>query len=149
MSILPNKPRRHIGLRALSKQSGTIILSVRSVFPFDFFSDTLILDLNKINLVKNDFFFSKTVYTVEYADILNVVAECGPFFGNVKITTRFFTAEPLTISFLKRKDALTARHLLNGLLIAYNQGDTITVKLPEDLEKTKQYLLELGIAKEG
>jgi hypothetical protein len=100
-----------------------VLTSVTAVFPFALFPDTAIVDREKITISHRTFFRTAEVISIRIHDILNVTADIGPMFGSVKIHTRFFDPDkPYAISFLKRRDALRLKRILQGYVIAIQKG---------------------------
>lgn len=61
--------------------------------------------------------------SIRIEDILNVTVDVGPFFGSLKIFTRFFNAnKPYMVSFLRRDDALRIKRILQGYIIALQKN---------------------------
>jgi len=55
-------------------------------------------------------------------DILSVEADIGPFFGSVHTASRYFITNPYAINFLWRRDAVRLQRMLQGYIIAHEQG---------------------------
>jgi hypothetical protein len=100
-----------------------ILLSATTVFPFTLFPDTLTLDREKLTISHRLFFRVAEVISIRIEDILNVTADVGPFFGSVKISTRFFDAQkPYHVNYLWRHDALRIKRVTQGYIIAMQKG---------------------------
>lgn len=111
--------------RRLSEAIGhsqDLIFSATTVFPFNLFPDTVALDREKVTIVNRTFFRTAEIISLRIEDVLNVMADVGPFFGAVKIQTRFFDAASYSIRFLRRNDALKLKRLLHGYVIAKQKG---------------------------
>ncbi len=50
------------------------------------------------------------------------MALCGPIFATLKITTRFYSGKPIIIKYLKKAEALRAKRLIHGLIVAHRKG---------------------------
>src|SRR5476651_308569 len=75
-----------------------ILIRVTTMFPFTIFPDTITIDRTKLTITHREFFKSAEVLSIGIEDILNVAATVGPFFGSVKIHTRFFDPDkPYTV----------------------------------------------------
>jgi len=109
-------------LSNITRGSEIILLKIKTVFPFTLFPDIIIIDLHKINIIRNDFFLTKRVNSINHEDILNIAAECGPLFATLKITTRFFSGKPIIIPYLKKSDAILTKRLIHGLIVAHKKG---------------------------
>lgn len=100
-----------------------VLLSATTVFPFTLFPDTLTLDREKLTISHRLFFRVAEVISIRIEDILNVTADVGPFFGSVKVSTRFFDArKPYEVNYLWRQDALRIKRVTQGYIIAMQKG---------------------------
>lgn len=120
-------------LSKLTTESQITLFKVKTVFPFTFFPDTLVIDLFKINIIRKTFYLSERIISVEICDVLNVDLIYGPLFATLKISTKFFTQKPISLSFLRKKDAVKARRIITGLLIAYKNNIPIDQINKKDL----------------
>lgn len=117
----PRSSQNKVGkdtLASMTRDSRTILFKTKTVFPFTLFPDKIIIDLDKLNIIRKDFFWSRRINSINHEDILNITAECAPLFASLKITTRFFSNKPFIISFLKKSGAVLIRRLVHGLIIA-------------------------------
>lgn len=95
------------------------LVSATTVFPFTLFPDTLSIDRTKLTITHRDFFRTAEVLSIRIEDILNITATVGPFFGSVKISTRFYDPDkPYTVDMFTRADALRIKRITQGYLIA-------------------------------
>jgi len=110
-----------------------VLFSATTVFPFTLFPDTITVDRAKLSVAKRMFFQVAEAMTIRIEDILNVTADVGPFFGSVKIATRFFdTKKPYTVNYLWRHDALKLKRIMQGYIIAKQQNiDCSSLSAPE------------------
>jgi len=104
--------------------SQEVLCHASSVFPFMLFPDTITIDREQVSLVHRNFFKMGEVSSIRIADILNVEANIGPFFGSLQISTRFFSEQKEThrINWLSRADALRVKRILLGYLVAVKKG---------------------------
>lgn len=108
-------------IRRLSEAIGNsqdMLFMATTVFPFTLFPDTVTVDREKVTVVNRTFFRVAEIVSIRIEDVLNVTADVGPFFGAVKIQTRFFDRDVHAIKYLKRSDALRLKRLLQGYVIA-------------------------------
>lgn len=100
-----------------------VLLRVTTVFPLTLFPDTITIDRTKLTISHREFFKVGEALSINIEDILNVVAGVGPFFGTIKISTRFFDPDkPYVVYKLWRKDALRIKRILQGYIIAMQKG---------------------------
>jgi hypothetical protein len=99
--------------------STDVLVEATTVFPFTLFPDTVTVDRTQVNIVHRSFFQVGEAVSIRIEDVLNVVANVGPFFGSLQIHTRFYdTKKPYVINWLWREDALKIKRILHGYLIA-------------------------------
>lgn len=127
----------------MARKSMQVLYQTRTVFPFDFFPDTLTITANKIEVVNSSFFGSNQTTSVPLRDIANVEIQTSPFFATVRIINIRFPMHPLTLQYLKKPDAIKAKNIIDGLLVAISQGADITAIEPE------QFLREIEQVGQG
>lgn len=122
--------------------SHEVLASASTVFPFSFFPDTVTLDREKVTITHRVFFQVAEVMSIRIEDILNVTANFGPFFGSLKISTRFFDPDkPYEVNYFWRKDALRLKRILQGYIIAIQKQIDCSALTAKELT---QVLDELG-----
>lgn len=122
--------------------SHDVLVTAVTVFPFTLFPDTVSLDRTKLTIIHREFFWTSEVMSIRIEDILNVTADAGPFFGSLKVYTRFFNNEkPYFISYLRRNDAIKIKRILQGYIIALQKKINCSTMKTEDLA---QVLYDLG-----
>lgn len=109
-------------LMGVTIHSHEVLYKADTVFPFNLFPDTIIIDKEKLTIVARFFFWVARITSVPIRDILSVEADVGPFFGSIKLTSRYFFTNPHSIRYLWRKDAVRIQKLLQGFIIA-NERD--------------------------
>ena len=105
-------------LEELQHASDRTLFKARTVFPFTFFPDTIILDYQKISIIKKKFFLSEKIDSINHADIMHVEVDTGPLFATLKITTKYFSGKPIRIQYLGKKHAIRVRDIMHGLISA-------------------------------
>ncbi|MEK7561834.1 MAG: hypothetical protein AAB541_03140 [Patescibacteria group bacterium] len=125
----------------LTQKGQERLFKADTVFPFQLFPDTVILDREKLSVAARSFYRVAKITVVPIADMLNVAADVGPFFGSVHITSRYFSTKPLSVRFLWRGDAVRLQRLLQGYIIAHERKvDCTTI----DTEHLVILLTDLG-----
>jgi hypothetical protein len=131
--------------KALAKAIGgahEVIVTATTVFPFTLFPDTLTIDRTKLTVAHRTFFRVAEVMSIRVEDVLNVTANVGPFFGSVKIATRFFdTEKPYEVDYLTRSDALRVKRIMQGYIIAMQRKIDCSALTTQELSRL---LDELG-----
>ena len=130
ISKKPAKPS-DIKLKDFTRDSDEILYSADSVFPFQLVPDTITIDRQKVTIAQRTFIRIAKILSVNVNDMLNVEADIGPFFGTVKLTSRFFANKPQKITWLARKDAIQIQRILQGYIIAH-QKEIDSSKIPRD-----------------
>jgi hypothetical protein len=112
------------------KRSDTVLFKAKTIFPFDFFPNDLIIDITKVTVITRNFFFSGQTQSINIKDILDIVVETGPFFATIRVIDMgYLPTNKIHIKYLKKKDAMQARAIIEGLLAANKAGVDIT-KIP-------------------
>lgn len=123
-----------------------IVYRVNSLFPFDFFPDSLVVDELKVSFIFAAF-LNKEVISILIKDITDVLVETNIFFGSVIVSGGDYEGNasqgdekgPLTIRFLNRSEAYKARQIIMGLMIYQDQKvDTSKFSIPDLIQKTQQ-----------
>jgi hypothetical protein len=130
-------------LASVVSGSQEVLYEAKTVFPFTLFVGSIVVDREKMTLTHRSFFKMGDVTAIRIEDILNVVANVGPFFGSVKVTIRMSNESQPTaeMHYLTRKDALNIQRIAHGYSIARQQG-VDTASLPK--EQLVDMLLALG-----
>ena len=115
--------------------SQDILFIASTVFPFTLFPDTVAVDREKVTVVNRMFFRVAEIVSIRIHDVLNITADVGPFFGAVRIQTRFFESDIHYIKFLRRDDALRLKRLLQGYVIAAQKEIDCDAFTAEELTK--------------
>lgn len=120
-----------------------VLASAKTVFPFTLFPDFVVLDRTKLTITTRSFFMVGEVVSLRIQDILNVTADVGPFFGSLKIWTRYFNNNdhPYEVHWMWRSDALKISRIMQGYLIALKNKVDCT---PLSSKELAQMLDQLG-----
>jgi hypothetical protein len=105
-------------LDKLLNYSSTVIFRAKTVFPFTFFPDEIVITLNDVNVIFEEFFLSKQVRSLSISKIAEVVATTGFFFAQVRIIDKEFSQMSITVDYLKIADAMKIKRLIQGLLFS-------------------------------
>jgi len=110
----------------LLNESHIVLLKLKSVFPFDFFPDEIIVDPMKVNIVSREFFLSPTTHTIYIKNILDILVDCSVFFATVRIMYEGFGPNVVYVKYLKKSEAQKARRIIQGLAVATREGVDFT-----------------------
>ncbi len=111
----------------LAGKSDSVLLKVSTFWPFTFFVNDIIIDPYKVNIIFREFFWSEHIHSVMIKDILDVVVDTSIFFATITIVDQGYIENSICITYLKRKDALKARKIIQGLIIAHRQSVDLSV----------------------
>ncbi len=98
-----------------------VIYSISSVFPFDLLPNTLVIEETKINLIFWIFLGSKQIHSVDIRDVTNVFLETTPFFANIRIVSKTFTENEISMNKLWKKEATKAKDIIEGMRFLNNK----------------------------
>lgn len=130
-------------LHKVARDSRVVLARASAVFPLTLFPSTIAVDRSQVAITKRTFFFAGNVTSIQIDDVLNVTAIVGPFFGRIRIATRFFDPDkPYEVDHFWRDDALRIAAILNGLVVARANGIDLSalsgVELVETLKRVGQ-----------
>ena len=109
----------------------------RSVFPFEFFPDELIISERRVIWIHRYGFWMNRVVSVLHQDIADIEASSGPFFGHLHIRN-FTGGEEIVMEHLWKKDLQKARDLTELLMMKHRVGikdRSIKDSVKDQLEK--------------
>ncbi len=109
-------------LDTLLEQANQVLLKCNTVFPFDLFPNTLIIDYNKVDIIYRSFFATSQTVSVPIARVNHVTVDVVTFLATLKIEVRGMDKNPAPLMFLRARDAHLAKNLLLGLVGAHNHG---------------------------
>jgi hypothetical protein len=125
-------------LAAISKRHDIELLRVSTVFPFNLFPDTLIIDTTKMTIVKTQFFATEQVTTIPLKEISDITMQTAFFLASVTFqympqTSSPGTTQPIFVSInaLKRKDAIRVKSIIKGALVAKAENIDIAKLSPD------------------
>lgn len=124
---------------SLVKKSNRILISISShAFPFDPFPDTVNIEEGRITII-NRHAFSSEVHSVDIKDISNIFINTVVFFAQLTIISKTFEANEIKVAYLRIREAVFARRIIEGLRVFANKGiDTSGYSIKELLDKLKE-----------
>jgi hypothetical protein len=117
----PEVKAEMVKLEKLTEETESVIYEISSVFPFQLFPDRLILDKNKLTVVRKDLLI-KRIFPILIEDIMTVKVNRGPLFASIVLEARGYEMNPNPITFLKPEDASRAEKYILGLIKAKREG---------------------------
>lgn len=126
-------------LEGLVKKSNRLLVSISSHgFPVDLFPDTVNVEEGRITIITRGF-FSSQVHSVDIKDISNIFINMAPFFAQLIIVSKTFAQNEIRIRNLRKKEAIFARRIIEGLRVFENkQIDTSNYTKEELIAKLKE-----------
>ena len=141
-NIFPNKPQRatdttkaEARVRKLARKSEEVLYRLKTVFPFDFFPDTLTINSNKLDINSSYFFFSHQTQSIPLRDIGMVEVQTSLLFATLKIINLRYPLEPVEINFLWNHEAEKAKQIIDGLLVTMSHGADVAAIEPQRMLK--------------
>lgn len=121
-----------IKLERLKNKCEHILFKASTVFPFDFFPSDLIVDTEKVSIILRSFFGSEQIHCIPVKNITDLSLEHSLFFATIHILpARVFQNQVLSIGHLKKNEALKARNIIQGLVIADKENITLSSVSPD------------------
>jgi hypothetical protein len=117
----PEPGKTHEKLIDITEKAHDVLFQADSVFPFTLFPDTLTLDREKLTIAIRSFFRVAKIITVPVTSMISAEADVGPFFGSVRMTSKYFVDNTHEVRFLWRDDATRIHRLLQGFIIAHER----------------------------
>jgi len=99
------------------------------------------VDREKLTIAARSFFRVASVNSIPITDVQSVEVDVGPFFGTVKVTSKYFVNNQREIRYLWREEATKIHHLLQGLILAHQRHVDINTL---DKEQLLLLLSDLG-----
>lgn len=103
----------------LIKRSDEVVYRIKSVFPFDFFPDEVIVDRTKIDILYGMFFATREIMSILIENIYEVTIDYSLFFATLRFRVIGYQVDPPPIYFLKKNEAIRLRHIVTGLILAH------------------------------
>lgn len=128
-------------LKAVVRESHTILAKAHSVFPFQLFPDGINIDRHKLTIIRRQFFGVEQKVSVPLENVKNIEADVGPFFGSVVITSDLFINNIQKVHFLWRDDAKKIQKLVQGAVVAQAEGIDLNKIATKEL---RSLLIDLG-----
>lgn len=117
------------------------LLRATSLFPFQLFPDTITIDTTKITIVEKTMFATEAIHSCTLKDLSDVEVQTAFFMGTVYIRYMPQSNSPgmnepkeIKITALSREDAMKAKKILRGVLVAKAEKINIASLTPEELK---------------
>lgn len=118
--------------------SNRVLLRASSVFPWDFFPSSIVVEETRITIITRQL-FSSQLHSVDIKNISNVFIANGILFAQLAIVSNTFTENQIIINRVWKKDAILIRRLIEGLrMFVAHDIDTTGYKVEELISKLKE-----------
>lgn len=123
----------------LIKKSNRCIISISSLFPWDFFPNTIQVEESRVTFIFRQFLSSQS-YSVNIKDISNVFLETSLFFAAIQVVSRTFVQNDITIPHLNPKKARLVQTVIEGLrTFTEHDIDTSNYGVNELIAKVEEF----------
>lgn len=99
-----------------------ILYQTSAIFPFHLSPDQIVIDTQKVTIFYNQFLGPTSAETVLIDNIGDVDIDVSFVFGALKILSSSHQNQWLEITHLPKSEAIKARRIIEGLLIARKEG---------------------------
>jgi hypothetical protein len=123
-------------LSELTDAAQRVLFKTKTVFPFDLFPNDVIVNDDKVDIVFREFFMAETIHSEMIEELKDVVVETSPFFATLRLVDTFNVET--CVKYLPTKDALKARDIIQGLVVAKKRGLDLTNMTKEEILKKIQ-----------
>lgn len=135
-----NREQTRHKLENIAERHDIELLRIKGVFPFDLFPDTLIIDTTKVTIVKSQMFATENIITIPLKDLADAHVQTALFLASLTIaympqasSPGMLKPEEDQISCLKRADAIRAKNIMKGVMIAQSEKIDISKLSPEEV----------------
>lgn len=127
-------------LQAISERHDIELLRAKTVFPFTFFQDTIIIDTTKVTIIRKQMFATEHITTIPLKDIADATVQTALFLGTLTVSYMPQASSPGMLSpvedhltSLRREDAIRAKNILKGVLVAHAEDIDIAKLEPNEI----------------
>ncbi|MBA3724654.1 MAG: hypothetical protein H0W89_07280 [Candidatus Levybacteria bacterium] len=127
-------------LQAIAERHDIEILRAKTVFPFSIFPDTLIIDTTKMTIIRKQMFATEHITTIPIKDVADATVQTALFLATLTVSYMPQASNPMMIkpiedhiTCLKREDAIRAKNIIKGILVAHAEDIDIAKLTPEEI----------------
>jgi hypothetical protein len=127
-------------LQAIAERHDIELLRAKTVFPFSFFPDTIIIDTTKLTIIRKQMFATEHITTIPLKDIADAIVQTALFLGTLIVAYMPQASSPGMlkpvedhITSLRREDAIRAKNIIKGILVANAEGIDIAKLEPDEI----------------
>lgn len=123
----------------LIAKSNRCIISISSLFPWDFFPNTINVEESRVTFTFRQFLASQS-RSVEIKDISSVFIESSLFFATIQVISNNYVENEIKVSYLNRKKAYVVHRVIEGLRIFKEHHiNTSNYEIDELVAKTEEF----------
>lgn len=115
VNSLPDPTAEIDTIKKLAEETNTLVYELSSAFPFQIFPDKIIIDKNKVTIVRKELFF-KRISPLLFEDIQTVRVNRGILFAAIEFEVRGYESNPMPITHLWPKEAEKAANYILGMI---------------------------------
>lgn len=127
-------------LENLAKDENPVMMSLSTVFPFQFFPTVITIEKTKVSVRDTLFFGSNEIRSLMISDISTVETQSSLFFATLIIEKRMPPEPPISVRYLKKEDALQARRIIQGLMVTLQNKVDVTKVSTSELKDSVETL---------
>lgn len=127
-------------LEAIAERHDVVLLRAQTVFPFSLFPDTIIIDTTKLSVIRKQMFATEHITTIPLKDISDATVQTALFLATLTVVYMPRASSPGMvqpvedhITSLKRADAMRAKDIIKGMLVASSENIDISQLQPEEI----------------
>jgi hypothetical protein len=133
-------------MEELIANSQKSLYKLATIFPLDLFPNKMVIELDHVNIHFRQFFSTGQMRSIPIQNIGEVIIEMSPLFTTLKIIEGMIgTGVELDLKPVRRHEAIKAKRIIMGLMIANKERVELSDLNPEDVAKKVE---ELGKAQE-
>ena len=118
--------------------SNRILMRATSVFPWDLFPSSIIVEETRVTIIHRQL-FSSQVHSIDIKNISNIFVDTSILFAQLTIVSDTFSQNKIIINRLWKKEAIFIRRIIEGLrMFEKNNINTTNFSRVELLSKLKE-----------
>lgn len=112
--------------------SNRILLRVSSIFPWDLFPSSIIVEETRVTIIHRQI-FSSQVHSVDIKNISNIFIGTGILCAQLTLVSDTFTQNKIVIDRLWKKEAILMRRIIEGMRMFVKENIDTTNYTPDEL----------------
>lgn len=102
-------------LNQITQISNRVLARASTVFPFDLFPSTIVVDDMKVTVILRTFFWTELIRSFDMIDISGIFVGSGPILASIELVSKNFIENNVTIKNFWKKDAINLRNVIEGI----------------------------------